>query len=206
MSLPSSSFLNRLIRFLMPFFLDTDGDVETAQQEILETLASYGARTRAELLSAAQIVAYSMSALEALNEAKGDDLSPAMRLRLRGCANGMNRASQQNETTLAKRIASETQADPVSSTASLADRDGVVVPAEPPTGGEPHADTRAIAPLPAVEASYIEQAKADFAALRAEMAALGLPIPGLDRHGPNSGDAVLGGVRGFGMQDAHPSA
>ena len=105
--LPPSPFLNRLIRFLLPFFIGECPDLDAARAEILETLASYGARTRSELLNAAQIIAYGLTALDVLHEAKTTEMSPSARLRHRSCANGLNRSGQQNEKALAKRLASD---------------------------------------------------------------------------------------------------
>jgi hypothetical protein len=86
----------------MPFFLDVAPSPQDARSEILETLASYGARTRQECLHAAHIIAFGLSALDALAQAKAEDMSPSLRLRHRSCANGLNRACQQNEKALAK--------------------------------------------------------------------------------------------------------
>ncbi len=49
----NSPFAERLIRFLVPFFLTITPDLDAARMEVLETLASYGARTRSEFLNAA---------------------------------------------------------------------------------------------------------------------------------------------------------
>jgi hypothetical protein len=106
-----SAFLEQIIRFLMPFFITTAVDIDAARFEILDTLDSYGARTRAEMLNAAQIIAFGMSTLDTLAEAKAADLSPSLRLRFRGCANGLNRATQQNENTLKQRLACDLPRD-----------------------------------------------------------------------------------------------
>jgi hypothetical protein len=86
----ASPFMERLIRFLVPYFIVVTPDLEAARAEVLETLASYGARTRSEMLNAIQIIAFGLSALETLGEAKTDEMSPSMRLRFRGCANNLN--------------------------------------------------------------------------------------------------------------------
>jgi hypothetical protein len=104
--LQPSLFLERLIRFLLPFFLDTTQNVEAARSEILETIASHGARSRAQMLNVAQIIAFGLSALELLSEARAaTEMSPSMRFRFRSCANGLNRACQQNAKSLAKHLA-----------------------------------------------------------------------------------------------------
>ena len=101
----ASPFLERLLRFLIPYFTGVSADIAVARAEALETLVSYGARTRAELLCAVQIIIFSFAALDTLAEANMDHISPAMRIRFRGCANNLNRNCQKNELILAKRLA-----------------------------------------------------------------------------------------------------
>ena len=118
-TLQASPFIERLLRFLIPYFTDVSVDLAAARAEALETLAAYGARTRAELLCAVQIIVFSFVALEALGETRTTDMSPSMRIRLRGCANNLNRSGQKTEQTLAKRLAcdapsaTDTTADPI---------------------------------------------------------------------------------------------
>jgi hypothetical protein len=102
MTAQTNCFLEHLIRFLMPFFLEAAPSIEDARTEILETLASYGARTRQEFLHAAQIIAFGLTTLDMLADAKAMEMSPSMRLRYRGCANSLSRASQQTEKAPAK--------------------------------------------------------------------------------------------------------
>jgi hypothetical protein len=102
MSPQTNRFLEHLIRFLMPYFLNAAPSIEEAWAEILETLASYGARTRQEFLLAAQTIAFGLSTLDILADAKSMEMSPSMRLRYRGCANSLNRAGQETEKALAK--------------------------------------------------------------------------------------------------------
>jgi hypothetical protein len=115
----ASAFLERLLRVLIPLFTGVTQDLTAARTEALETLASYGARTRAELLAAVQAIVFSFAALDTMAEAAAPDLSPSMRLRLRGCANNLSRSGQKAEHTLAKRLAcdppepTDTQADPI---------------------------------------------------------------------------------------------
>ncbi len=95
-------FMEHLVRFLMPFSLDAAPSIAEARGEILETLASYGARTRQEFLLAAQIVTFGLFTLDILADAKSVEMSPSMRLRYRGCANSLHLATQQTEKALAK--------------------------------------------------------------------------------------------------------
>jgi hypothetical protein len=105
-------FRSRLVLFLLPYFLAVTSDYDIASAEVLETLASYGARTRSELINAARIIAFSFSALDMLAEVKATEMSPSMSLRFRGCANNLNRACQQNEASLAKKLACDTPESP----------------------------------------------------------------------------------------------
>jgi hypothetical protein len=108
-----SPFLERLIRFLFPFFVDVCPDPAAVRAEVLETLASYGPRTRAELLNAAQVIAYGLAGLETLQEAQGTEMSPSARLRFRGSANNLNRSSLQSQQALTKRLAFDPPFEPV---------------------------------------------------------------------------------------------
>ena len=110
---PSSPFLESLIRFLMPYFIGTAVGIEAARADILETLDAYGTRTRAEMLAAARIVALGMTTLDTLSQAAAADLSPAMKLRYRSCANGLNRAISQTEKALDQSLAREIPAPAV---------------------------------------------------------------------------------------------
>lgn len=133
MSPQPGRFLESIIRLLMPFFLGAAADIDAARADILHTLASYGARTRTELLHAAQIIAFSMSTLETLAEAKDGDLSPNMRLRLRGCANGLSRSGQQNEKALDQSLAYDPPA-PVRPTPEAAPIKSTIQPAPSAAG------------------------------------------------------------------------
>jgi hypothetical protein len=104
----------------MPYFLAITEDFDLAQAEALETLASYGARTRSEMITAARIIAFSFSALDMLADAKVVEMSVALRLRHRNCASSLNRASQQSEKLLTKSLACDvpgtTRTEPVNDT------------------------------------------------------------------------------------------
>ena len=103
----TNPFIERLIRFLMPYFAAVTLDTDAARAEIIETIASYGARTRGEMIKTVQIIAFSFSALDVLAEAEATEMAPALRLRFRSCANNLNRSSQASEATLAKSLASD---------------------------------------------------------------------------------------------------
>jgi hypothetical protein len=101
----SSAFLESIIAFLLPYVITAAKDARDARTEIIETLEAYATRTRAEMLQAAHIIALGMTTLDVLAEAKTADMSPSMRLRYRGCANGLNRSTLRTEKALDERLA-----------------------------------------------------------------------------------------------------
>jgi hypothetical protein len=113
-----SLFLESIIIFLLPCFITATTEA-AARSEIIETLAAYATRTRAELLHAARIIAFGMSTLDTLAEAQAEDLSTSMRIRYRSCANGLNRSCKQHEDALTRRLSrdlpatTETHPEPV---------------------------------------------------------------------------------------------
>ncbi len=112
MALGPGSFLETIIAFLLPYFMDASRDKREARSEIIDTLASYDTRTQAEMLQAAHIIAFGMTTLETLAEARTTEMSPSMRLRYRGCANSLNRSALQTEKALDGRLARELPAAP----------------------------------------------------------------------------------------------
>jgi hypothetical protein len=104
---PPNSFLETIIAFLLPYFSAASRDKHEARSEILDTLASYETRTRAEMLQAAHIIAFGMTTLDVLAEAKTAEMSQSMRLRYRGCANSLNRSTLQTEKALDQRLGDE---------------------------------------------------------------------------------------------------
>ena len=104
MSLQPNFFLESIIAFLMPYFSIHASDVRGVRSEIIDTLASYATRTRAEMLQAAQIIALGMTTLDVLSEAKTAEMSQSMRIRYRGCANGLNRSTLNTEKALDRRL------------------------------------------------------------------------------------------------------
>lgn len=143
----ANPFLERLILFLLPYFLPVCPDHAVARAEIIETLASYGATSRSEVINAARVIAFSFAALDTLAEAKEPGLSPSLRLRHKGCANNLNRSCQQNERMLADRLARP-------------------APEAPQPGQEPLAD------VPDTEFhAAIQQAEASIASHRSRLAA-----------------------------------
>nr|WP_294513719.1 hypothetical protein [uncultured Rhodopila sp.] len=93
--------LDTILALLASLFLGAAGDdAEAARRAAKAMLDSYGARTNRELRLAALAIAFSFGALDALSRAAGSDLAVNQVLRLRGNANALNRAAEQNEKRL----------------------------------------------------------------------------------------------------------
>ena len=115
---PYSPFRERLITYLLTYFLPLTPDFERARQEALETLESYGARTRAEMINAMRVIALSFTSMELLAASEAADMPPDMRLQYIRHANSLARTCQQNENALAKRLTADPpqpaeQAEPI---------------------------------------------------------------------------------------------
>jgi hypothetical protein len=194
----SSPFLEQLIEFLMPYFRPFTADPGMAGAEIEATLASYGANTRSQMLNAVQIIAFGFAALDTLAEAKTTEaMSPSMRVRFRGCANNLSRSSQQNEQTLAKRLACASRAtakpaSDVSNPAPAASR-----PLVEPTNDMPDAHAE----------QALQHAKATIAAYRGQRSGAQSPIlptrqlPDIEREQNNRlwGTAMMNVLAELGM-------
>src|ERR1700722_1115370 len=106
MALRPAAFLETIIACLMPYFAG-EATTQEARSEIIDTLASYATRTRAEMLQAAQIIALGMTTLDVLAEAKTAEMSQSMRIRYRGCANGLDRSPLHTEKHRDSRLGGE---------------------------------------------------------------------------------------------------
>ncbi len=108
---PSDPLLEMIIGLLAPLFLAGGaGDLAAARLAAIETLAAYQARTQADLLKIAQVIGFGLTALDCLRLSVAPDLPLAMALRLRGCANALNRSAQQNTRAMAQQRAASTPA------------------------------------------------------------------------------------------------
>jgi hypothetical protein len=105
--------LDRILAFLAALFLpSTAGNLEAARDAAGALLASYEVRTDRQLRLAALAIAFSFGALDSLSRAAEPDLPVNQVLRLRGNANALNRAAQQNEAKLDKSIGQPEAARP----------------------------------------------------------------------------------------------
>jgi hypothetical protein len=99
----TQAVLDKILGCLAPLFLDAvKGDAAAARSAANAKLASYEARTNRQLRLAALAIAFSFGALDSLSRAADHDLPLNQVLRLRGNANALNRAANQNETRLEK--------------------------------------------------------------------------------------------------------
>jgi hypothetical protein len=105
---PSDILIHLIVTLMVPMFLEAaGGELHFARMAALETVTSYRARTQADLIAIAQIVAFGFAALASLSVSLVDDVPLAMALRLRSIANGLNRSAEHNRRALAR-----SQADP----------------------------------------------------------------------------------------------
>jgi hypothetical protein len=106
-NIPYSPFRERLLSCLLPYFLPLTANFNLARAEALETLESYGARTRSEMINAMRIISLSFASMDLLAATNGADMPPDMRLHYIRHANSLARTCQQNENALAKRLAAD---------------------------------------------------------------------------------------------------
>ncbi|MDR3532582.1 MAG: hypothetical protein P4L90_18765 [Rhodopila sp.] len=98
---PADVLMNLIVAILAPMFLTASGgDILFARMAALQTVNAYRARTEADLLAVAHIVAFGLAALGSLSLSMADNLSLSMTLRLRGNAVALNRAAEQNRRAL----------------------------------------------------------------------------------------------------------
>jgi hypothetical protein len=100
--LKPSAFLETIIAALLPYM--TAADMADARAEIIDTIAAYATRNRAEMLQAAQIIAFGMTTLDVLAEAKAAETPMSHRIRCRSCANSLNRSALNTEKALDRRL------------------------------------------------------------------------------------------------------
>jgi hypothetical protein len=112
---PLDILMQLVVAFLAPMFLAaTGGDIGIARAAAAETVDAYRARTHAELISIAQIIAFGLGALGSLSLAMAGDIPPALALRLRGNANACNRSAEQHRRALQQSRPDAGTAEPAS--------------------------------------------------------------------------------------------
>lgn len=88
---PLLDFLLAVLASVMAPALD---DLALARRAAQQAIQAYQPQGTYELIATGQILAFAMTALEALRLAAPQDLSPSMKLKLRGNANSLNRAAR----------------------------------------------------------------------------------------------------------------
>jgi hypothetical protein len=98
---PSGILLTLIVAFLARMFHSvTGGDVDLARLAAIETVKAYPARSQADLIAVAQVIACGLAALGSLSRSMEDDISLSMALRLRGNAVSLGRSAEQHRRTL----------------------------------------------------------------------------------------------------------
>ncbi len=100
MPLPTSLPAAILGRLALLFLSATAGDLTAARTAAAEMLGSYQPQTATELRLAANVISFSLHALEALSQAAHPDMSLTKVLRLRGSAVSLSRESHKAERHL----------------------------------------------------------------------------------------------------------
>jgi hypothetical protein len=87
-------------RLALLFLTGAAGDPTTAREAARQMLAAYNPETPAELSLAAEVIGFSLHALEALGQAAAPDLSLNRILRLRGSAVSLSREAHKSQRKL----------------------------------------------------------------------------------------------------------
>ena len=98
--MPESALLDYLLAVLASVMAPALDDPALARKAAQQAIDAYQPQTTHELLATGQILAFALTALEALRLSAPEDVSPSMKLKLRGNANGLNRAARDNTRIL----------------------------------------------------------------------------------------------------------
>jgi len=151
---PSGLLMECLLSLIAPLLMaGCTGDIGLARLAAIEVLAAYQARSQGQLVTAAQIVAFALAALDNLRLSAAADLSLSMKLRLRGGANALNRSAQQNSRALDQARCDDLPHRGTTQRVALAGPSGVALPENAMTKAESpaataHAQTKANPTLP----------------------------------------------------------
>ena len=88
---------------LIPLFESTVIDRLLARRMAVSALYAYNPETRADFVSAARIIAFSMAALALLGKTASPDMTMPEQMRAFGRANALNRSADQSERTMMQR-------------------------------------------------------------------------------------------------------
>jgi hypothetical protein len=98
--LPAAILQTILGRLALLFLTGAGGDLTTAHNAAAQMIATYDPQTEDELRLAAEVISFSLHALEALGQAANPDISLNHQLRLRGGAVSLSRASHKAQRRL----------------------------------------------------------------------------------------------------------
>jgi hypothetical protein len=94
---PLLDYLLTVLASVMTPALVDPARARTAAQQAID---AYQPKTDHELIATSQILAFALAALEALRLSGPEDVSPSMKLKLRGNANGLNKTARDNARIL----------------------------------------------------------------------------------------------------------
>ena len=94
--------LDFLLAVLTAVMAPALNNVALARRAAQQAIEAYQPQGTYELIATGQILSFAMAALEALRLAASQDLSPSIQLKLRGNANGLNRAARDTTRILDK--------------------------------------------------------------------------------------------------------
>jgi hypothetical protein len=139
-SAPPSDLLTGFILSILTPFLMTGSitDPDLARRAATETIAAYRSSAQDQLVTIAQIVAFALTALDALRLSLPPDLSLSMKLKLRGNANALNRTSQHAAATLEAQQRDITAPDPTEILTALESAKAIVQQAKATKPATPH--------------------------------------------------------------------
>jgi hypothetical protein len=132
---PADILMALIVSFLVPMFLPVSGgNINYARMAAIETVNAYRIRNQGDLIAIAQIIAFGLAALGSLSLSMADDISLSMTLRLRGNANALNRAAEQNRRALSKSVVTDPAPRPGEAEIPTATEDVDLSDAEAATG------------------------------------------------------------------------
>jgi hypothetical protein len=102
-AIPAVILQTFLSRLAMLFLSAAGGDITAARHAASRMLAAYHPRTEDELCLAAQVISFSIHALDALGEATEPGIAPTRIVRLRGSAVSLHREADKAQRRLAQR-------------------------------------------------------------------------------------------------------
>lgn len=164
-------FLDEMVAFLLPLFLVAAcGDREAAREAVKSLFASYNVAAEEELRLAAEITSFSFGALDALAKSMVPDLPLNAVLRLRGCANALQRSKNQCQRVLDRlrkdRLAAASKAQTPATAAERPAQQAIVANAALPSQPKP-APSRPASPHAAAPQSRQQRRMAERAAEKA---------------------------------------